>query len=217
MIILGVLIIFLSAKMRRRHSIKSELVIHDFRRTKLAHTTSGDLKGKKGGSRDMRMESEERSTLIENSGLNLSSVGVYMISETLELTELSKIENESSTKRAMVMLIPRIVDNHLGKLDFNSNININTSEFEAVINNVTDGREGEGEEDDEEELADNNWIPDKVSYREGHQAAIATALSTVLTVSTLAGFRFDEGREHHCCLHHAVQVSLISVSVYVCV
>lgn len=62
------------------------------------------------------------------------------------------------------------------------------------------------------------WLPDADlnSYGNDHQAAIETALSTVLTAATLAGFRpnhqlhsfQDSAGQSHCCLHHAVQVSL---------
>ena len=52
----------------------------------------------------------------------------------------------------------------------------------------------------------NTWVPEG-AYGEGHQAAIESALSTVLTVSTLAGCRAGGFVQEHCCLHHAVQVS----------
>lgn len=54
-----------------------------------------------------------------------------------------------------------------------------------------------------------NWTP-AGGYGEGHQAAIETALSTVLTVSTLAGFRAHQANANHCCLHHAVQLTKVS-------
>lgn len=56
-----------------------------------------------------------------------------------------------------------------------------------------------------EELNVNScWIPcSNVDYLE-RNAAIVTALSMVLTVSTLISSRADN--ESHCCLHHAVQV-----------
>lgn len=60
------------------------------------------------------------------------------------------------------------------------------------------------DEQDGDELmpTNNNWMPND-GYGDDHQAAIEAALSTVLTVSTLVGFR----TQNHCCLHHAVQVS----------
>lgn len=54
-----------------------------------------------------------------------------------------------------------------------------------------------------------DWTPAD-GYGEGHQAAIETALSTVLTVSTLVGFRGDQASHKHCCLHHAVQLTKVS-------
>lgn len=56
---------------------------------------------------------------------------------------------------------------------------------------------------------DEDWTPAD-GYGEGHQAAIETALSTVLTVSTLVGFRGDQASHKHCCLHHAVQLTRVS-------
>lgn len=58
-----------------------------------------------------------------------------------------------------------------------------------------------------EELDLNSWIPDNDGYGIDQQPAIETALSIVLTVSTLVSFRADKSKPNHCCLHHAVQVS----------
>lgn len=57
-----------------------------------------------------------------------------------------------------------------------------------------------------------NWTPAD-GYGEGHQAAIETALSIVLTASTLVGFRAHQANHNHCCLHHAVQLTKVSDSV----
>lgn len=55
-------------------------------------------------------------------------------------------------------------------------------------------------------ISRNSWTPAD-GYGADHQAAIEAALSTVLTVSTLVGFRSEQTNRNHCCLHHAVQVS----------
>lgn len=59
---------------------------------------------------------------------------------------------------------------------------------------------------------DRDWTP-AGGYGEGHQAAIETALSNVLTVSTLVGFRAHQANPSHCCLHHAIQLTKASRSV----
>lgn len=66
----------------------------------------------------------------------------------------------------------------------------------------------------ESALSDNNrdWTP-AGRYGEGHQAAIETALSIVLTASTLVGFRAHHTNPSHCCLHHAIQLTKASRSI----
>jgi len=56
------------------------------------------------------------------------------------------------------------------------------------------------------------WTPDH-EYGSDHKAAVEAALSTVLTVSTLAGFRPDGlvTPRKRCCLHHAIQVGEINM------
>lgn len=76
------------------------------------------------------------------------------------------------------------------------------------------------DDDDEESENTSAWLPpdvdDEEFYAQDHQVAVEAALSTVLTVSTLAGFRVVGGdanqllmsqNQDYCCLHHAVQVS----------
>lgn len=58
-----------------------------------------------------------------------------------------------------------------------------------------------------------DWTPANY-YSEGHQASIETALSNVLTVSTLVGFRAHKANPSHCCLHHAVQLTKVSSCLY---
>lgn len=218
MIILGVLMVFISIRIRYKHELENELVIHDLRRTNFAQIKLGGMmKRDRGRLRSIKAESgERRSKIIKNCSLAQNKVEVFMISESLELTELGNItENGNSTEHQMVMLIPRIVDNNLEKLDDNLDNPIN-SESEAVIIdevevNEVGGAVGEGEEEEDGGVIDNNWTPDSIRYRESQQAAIAAALSIVLSVSTLVGFRVNEASAYHCCLHHVVQVSSTSL------
>lgn len=63
-------------------------------------------------------------------------------------------------------------------------------------------------------LDSSSWIPQD-AYGDDHQAAIEAALSTVLAVSTLVGFRAhqassadtQECSQYCCCLRHTIQVS----------
>lgn len=60
------------------------------------------------------------------------------------------------------------------------------------------------------------WVP-LDTYGDDHQAAIEAALSTVLAVSTLVGFRAHQASpeisQQHCCLQHAIQVGLVRLSL----
>lgn len=199
MIIFGVLIIFVSARMRYKHQVDHEFVKHDLKRTNLAQDTFDRMKRNSERLRMNRVRGKGK-CVMQDLGLVENKVKIFMIPESIQLIELNnpKIENESSTKHQMIALSPRINYDH-DRLECEF-MNTNRCESETDIN--------DDEVEEGQEVNINNWIPEDIKYREGHQAAIEAALSTVLTVSTLVGFRVNEGSAYHCCLHHAVKVSL---------
>lgn len=200
MIIFGVLIIFVSARLRYKHQIDHEFVKHDLRYTNLAQVTFDRMKRNSERLRRNRVKGEEK-CVIQDLNLSENCVEVFMIPESIQLIELNspKIENESSTEHQMIALSTRI-NYDQDRLECES-MDASRCESETDINDDDEIEEGQ-------EANINNWNPDDIKYREGHQAAIEAALSTVLTVSTLVGFRVNEGSAYHCCLHHAVKVSL---------
>lgn len=197
MIILGVLIILVSSKMksvkRERNIINHEFVIHDFNCIKDYSSRQMPLAS------IMERSSREESTSQELE-TNFSGVAdVFVVSDAPKSAcDVNQKINSSvdygrskaglGSKARLVRSSTSLIESTRFKLDDNNDV------AEVVA----------------PEAGTESWIPCNIKYGYGHHAAIEAALSTVLTVSTLVGFRVDQSctiQHQYCCLHHMVKVS----------
>lgn len=174
----------------------------------------------KGGNFSQRNEAEladltQGENLVLN-GESSSSKRQLPIEAHIQLEDLDQVINQRDSNQSSSSSGDAMTDASLSEISRGGdNINMKkliTNNCGPVERHGTDNVALElSELDVPSALNPSCWTPDDDDgcYGSDHQAAIEAALSTVLTVSTLVGFRSDgiEAKPGECCVRHAAQVS----------